>query len=263
MSVPTKSEDMPRSRMAGAVYEPAWERISDALVRVMQNGVPKNIAQEAICQAIADGAIKFRSQLKRHASKHMTSSTVLQDSSFEIPATIKPCDMDWETSRPVKPWIVARGAHRLPGYWYLEWLELRKTDVTDVLCSRQVCDETSQQNPDAEPAKTTNGQIDSIPSDPGFGGGLGAAGTAPAARPRGPRPAKWNATKAAMLKDTRGGKLTEFELRDMREKVLAGRYGVSRDTARKARRAVLSEFDELKLKKLRQTTNSDQGQSLP
>ncbi len=101
MSVPTKSEDMPPSRIAGAVYEPAWERISDALVRVMQAGVPKNIAQEAICQAIADGAIKFRSQLKRHASKHMTSSTVLQDSSFEIPATIKPCDMDWETSRPV------------------------------------------------------------------------------------------------------------------------------------------------------------------
>lgn len=173
MSVPTKSEDMPPSRIAGAVYEPAWERISDALVRVMQAGVPKNIAQEAICQAIADGAIKFRSQLKRHASKHMTSSTVLQDSSFEIPATIKPCDMDWETSRPVKPWIVARGAHRLPGYWYLEWLELRKTDVTDVLCSRQVCDETFQLTPDAEPAKTTNGQIDSIPSDPGFGGGLG------------------------------------------------------------------------------------------
>ena len=256
MSVPTKSEDMPPSRMAGAVYGPAWERISDALVRVMQTGVPKNIAQEAICQAIADGAIKFRIQLKRHARNHMTSSTVLQDSSFEIPATIKAGDMDWETSRPVKPWIVARGAYRLPGYWHLEWFELRKTDVTDVLCTRQVRDETSQQTPDAEPAKITNGQIDSISSDPGLAGGPEAAGTTPA-KPRGPRPAKLDATKAAMLEDTRGGKLTEFELRDMREKVLASRYRVSRDTARKARRAVLSEFDDLRLNKLRQTTNSD------
>jgi DNA-binding GntR family transcriptional regulator len=38
--------------------------------------------------------------------------------------------------------------------------------------------------------------------------------------------------------------LTETELRTMREKVLADRFGVSRDTARKARNDVLESFVE-------------------
>jgi hypothetical protein len=62
------------------------------------------------------------------------------------------------------------------------------------------------------------------------------------ARPRGRRPKKLDQVKAAMREDIVRGQKTPHGLRDMREKDLAARYGVSRDTARRARDAVLSEL---------------------
>lgn len=63
-------------------------------------------------------------------------------------------------------------------------------------------------------------------------------------RPRGAKPKKLEQVKEAMRNDIRDGRLTVAELNDMLEKDLAAQYGhVSRDTARKARRAV-SEFVE-------------------
>jgi len=47
-----------------------------------------------------------------------------------------------------------------------------------------------------------------------------------------------------MREDVRQGRRTVAELKKMLEKELASTYGVSRDTARKARNAVLSEFGE-------------------
>jgi DNA-binding GntR family transcriptional regulator len=46
-----------------------------------------------------------------------------------------------------------------------------------------------------------------------------------------------------MRNDIQQGRLTVAELENMLEKDLAARYGVSRDTARKARNAVLSELN--------------------
>jgi hypothetical protein len=62
------------------------------------------------------------------------------------------------------------------------------------------------------------------------------------ARPRGRRPKKLDRAKEAMREDIRLGQLTAVALRDMTEENLAFRYHVSRDTARKARDAVLSEM---------------------
>jgi hypothetical protein len=63
-------------------------------------------------------------------------------------------------------------------------------------------------------------------------------------RPRGPRPKKLEQVKEAMRDDIRCGRRTVEDLREMREKELAAQYGdVSRDTARRARKAV-SEFVE-------------------
>jgi hypothetical protein len=59
---------------------------------------------------------------------------------------------------------------------------------------------------------------------------------------RGPTPIKLNQTKEAMRRDILGRRLTEDGLRTMLEKQLKVRYCVSRDTARKARDAILSEF---------------------
>jgi hypothetical protein len=62
-------------------------------------------------------------------------------------------------------------------------------------------------------------------------------------RGRGPRPEKLNAAIVKMKQDIAKGELTRAELRDMLEKELAARYGVSRDTARRARNAVLAESE--------------------
>jgi len=47
-----------------------------------------------------------------------------------------------------------------------------------------------------------------------------------------------------MRNDIQQGRRTAAELESMLEKSLSAIYGVSRDTARKARKAVLSEFGE-------------------
>ena len=63
-------------------------------------------------------------------------------------------------------------------------------------------------------------------------------------RKRGPRPRKLERAKEAMREDIRQGRQTTSSLRAMLEKELETIYQVSRDTARKARDAVLSEFVE-------------------
>ena len=68
----------------------------------------------------------------------------------------------------------------------------------------------------------------------------GAAGPG---RRRGARPEKFEQAKDAMRNDIQQGRLTVAELDNMLEKNLAAKYGVSRDTARKARKAVLSELN--------------------
>jgi hypothetical protein len=63
-------------------------------------------------------------------------------------------------------------------------------------------------------------------------------------RARGPKPQKLERVKKAMRDDIREGRQTSDGLKNMLEKTLAEKYEVSRDTARKARTAVLSEFVE-------------------
>jgi hypothetical protein len=60
---------------------------------------------------------------------------------------------------------------------------------------------------------------------------------------RGPEPKTGNAVKEAMRKDLREKRLTVQQLVGMVEEALAARYGVSRDTCRKARKAVLQESE--------------------
>jgi hypothetical protein len=62
-------------------------------------------------------------------------------------------------------------------------------------------------------------------------------------RRRGPRPWQFERIREEMRKDIRQRRRTVTELQNMREKELASQYRVSRDTARKARQAVLSESE--------------------
>jgi hypothetical protein len=63
-------------------------------------------------------------------------------------------------------------------------------------------------------------------------------------RKRGPTPEKLARVMEAMRGDIREGRKTTDSLSAMKEEALAATYNVSRDTARKARTAVLSKFVE-------------------
>jgi hypothetical protein len=60
-------------------------------------------------------------------------------------------------------------------------------------------------------------------------------------RPRGPKPKKFEQVKKAMRDDILSGRRTKEDLMEMQEKELEAQYGVSRDTARRARKAVFVE----------------------
>ena len=99
-------------------------------------GLTRDEAQVAICRAIANGAVNFRCKLRERIYGTSTSTAVLERDAFEIPASLNPEDFDWDSSRPVKKWIVRReSGFRPSGPWDLEWIELFRDDVTKVLCS--------------------------------------------------------------------------------------------------------------------------------
>lgn len=117
-------------------YNSRWERLHDALTRVMQaNGFSQNKARAEICSAIADGAVSFRAKLGTKMGGGTSYDTTLNGDCFRVPTGLKPGDLNWRVSRPLKAWLVPRGAVRSFGHWNLEWIELSRADVTNVLCA--------------------------------------------------------------------------------------------------------------------------------
>jgi hypothetical protein len=232
-------------------YVSEWEPLPEVLARVMEaRGLTRQDAQAHICGAIADGSIKIRGKLgKRPVDGFCAPDTVLDGKDFLIPSELKPEDFDWENLRPNKLWVVRRESFRPHGPWELEWIKLSRTDVTNRLCSGERQGDTAQH----------------VSSEPGAvlertGSCLGAGLTsrrrpdrtaAKPARRRGPRATKFERTVEAMRRDIQDQRCSMPELEAMREKCLAGKYEVSRDTARRARDAVLSEMN------LRQTPTND------
>jgi hypothetical protein len=221
-------------------YKSIWWTLSEVLERVkMATGDTEDEVKANICRGIADGAINFRGKLRKHITKPMISSAVLAGDRFEIPDEIKPGELDWPNSRPLKPLLVRRDRFEIPGHWELEQIMLSSCDVTNHLCGpgRQGVVNDS----------AASGRQPVLGSED-----LSASGSA---RSRGPRPKKLQQTIDAMRNDIREGRRTAAELEAMLEKTLPANYGgVSRDTARKARNAVLSELNQ---NNLRQTATND------
>jgi len=117
--------------------EPQWERIAEARARVMAGtGCSTEKAQRDICRAVAGGVVRVRAQVGRHAGTELPGGTTLESEHFEVPPDLRPEDLDWERSRPLEAWMVPRrpGRPTTPGHWYLEWIELRSSDISDHLC---------------------------------------------------------------------------------------------------------------------------------
>jgi Bacterial regulatory proteins, gntR family len=125
----------------------------------------------------------------------------------------------------------------LTNNWALHYLVVMKEAVLDFASRHEIpppswwTDGTSVST-DAD--VTTKG-AHSIPASP-------ILAPTHSARPRGRRPKKLDQVKDAMREDIRRGHKSPHGLRDMLEKDLAASYGVSRDTVRRARDAVLLEM---------------------
>jgi hypothetical protein len=123
-------------------YVPDWERLSDALKRVMAAGIAEDRAKQDICGAISDRTIKTRCLVEKEEGfgsfGERVVGTVRNGAEIEIPTHLKPSDFDWTKSRPRKPW--QRHGHSAldSSLWHLEWIELFRADVTAVLCGDAV-----------------------------------------------------------------------------------------------------------------------------
>lgn len=120
-------------------YVPDWERLPEAVKRVMATGVKEDQAKQAICNAIADRKIKVRfsiTSVEGGASfGKQIVGTVRDGSEIEIPSQLAPTDFDWGRSRPLKVWQDSReGFSALAARWQLEWIEVLRADVSEVLC---------------------------------------------------------------------------------------------------------------------------------
>jgi hypothetical protein len=224
-------------------YVSPWERLPDALDRVMATGRSREAAQNAICRAITDGAVQIRGKLGKHSTRRTTGNRVLEGKDFYIPAEIKPEDLNWEQSRPQEPWPIRREIYDVPGMWEVEWIELCRANVTAVLCTglpgesgRPAPNETRATSTSRPPADDNSVDPSPRSSAPQSRGAAGSP------RRRGAPPRKLEQTKAAMKDDIQQQRRSVPQLKAMLDKDLSATYGVSRDTARKALRAVLSEF---------------------
>jgi hypothetical protein len=228
-------------------YESIWWTLSEALVGVMAaNGDTEEEAKADICRAINDGAIGCQGKLKEDRNKLLTSDEVVEGKELRPWQDVKPEDLDWENSRPLKLWQVAAERLRISKLWYLEWIKLSRRDVMERLCR------PGRQNEAAQGALSDPGVASRSQPAPESSSSYAHADFASlrpdasgSARRRGPRPQKLQQTIDAMRSDIREGRRTSAQLEAMSEKELCRNYGgVSRETARKARNAVLSEFRE-------------------
>lgn len=116
------------------LYTRAWEGLAEAAKQVMEGEAASQAeAQTNLCQAIKDKTVRVRAKLGLHADGIRTmADTILEGEEFSIPPDLRPEDINWDSSRPLKPWPVPRGERAPRGFWHLEWIEVFAADVTKV-----------------------------------------------------------------------------------------------------------------------------------
>ncbi|MCA6104669.1 hypothetical protein [Bradyrhizobium australafricanum] len=86
-------------------------------------------AQWGICHALSDGVIEFRARLEHHHSRQQTSKDIVSGNNLQIPTDLTPDDIDWQESRPKKPWRLRELPRHHPGLWSIAGIELSSIDV--------------------------------------------------------------------------------------------------------------------------------------
>jgi len=205
---------------------------------VMGAGIPEDEAKQAICNGIADGTVEIRLTVREHITKRITApDKVFTRADIDIPPRIQPDEMDFEASRPLRPWSVKR--ERIPylaGYCDIEWIEIARADIAKLMRPAPTSDQSV--SPPCEDLRISLGSLDRFQSR-----SPEQSVATRSARRRGPKPVKFLRVKDAIREALKTGGLSVQQLHDMREKQLASDYDVSREVARKARDSVLSEFN--------------------
>src|SRR5262249_29700614 len=148
---------------------------------------------------------------------------ILEGKDFELPAKIEPAHFDWEKSRPLKLWVVRREIFGFPGLWEVEWIEVCRADVMNVLCTPAERRAPAEYTSSKTGTKSTSppafdGQEMPVSSGRGSTAGPRTPSAAGPGRRRGVRPHKFEQTKEAMRNDIQQGLFTVAELKNMREK---------------------------------------------
>jgi hypothetical protein len=186
-----------------------YETLRAALVHIVASGKTEAQTRLDICNGIVRGEIRVRVTIA--GSDHEYGGAIFPGRNVSLAVQLVPSDLDWDASRPREPWLVGPNMSgndpRLRWATQPRWIALIELSTDDVsrLCKP------------IEPSKHT------------------ASGE----RNRGRKPAVREATIKAMRDDIRARKLTRNDLDNMQEKEMTARWGGSRDTVRKARKAVL------------------------
>ena len=123
-------------------YIPVWESMAEALARVTGYSDSMLDAQRDICRALSDGKLRARYRVERvqtpyglevsrrafgHPRIGLDQPDIIGLPS--VPQDLSPDEIDWESSRPKRPWLDKHGF--LVG---IAKLEILTADVIRVLC---------------------------------------------------------------------------------------------------------------------------------
>jgi hypothetical protein len=115
-----------------------WERLSDAVKRVMLTDATESEAQLAFCRAISNREIRVRIYLgKFERSDFYLVPTIGVEAGLIIPAQLEPQDLDWVQSSPLRPWRDAADVSSIFPNWRQDRIEVFSADVTKALCGRR------------------------------------------------------------------------------------------------------------------------------
>jgi hypothetical protein len=84
-----------------------WERLPDFVARFASLGIDEAQAKQNICRAIAARRVKIRFRVVDSLAREFVG-TVRSGTEVEIPADLKPSDLNWDESHPLNPWRTAR-----------------------------------------------------------------------------------------------------------------------------------------------------------
>ena len=106
------------------LYDPDWLSLLDARERLKVMGAEEAEAETAICLALGDRKLRPRWTLEKMTyapTGAALSPTYVLEREFKegiklrlaIPADLKPADIDWDNSRPLRPWPYGPWQYRL------------------------------------------------------------------------------------------------------------------------------------------------------